>query len=88
MSTEIIENPGFTTPLRAMFGLVAVATLVSSSPWEHADPLTAATAYAGSLMWGVMAAFDQRQPWQRHVTMAVAIGYLVLVVCKVAGAAT
>ena len=85
MSIEARTNYGFTTLMRAIFALVAIATLISSSPWTQADRLTAITAYAGSLMWGVMAAFGNKAGWQRDLTMAVALVYLILVVSKLAG---
>jgi hypothetical protein len=85
MSTEARTNHRFTTSLRALFALVAVTTLISNSPWTQADQLTAITAYAGSLMWGVMAAFGNKPGWQRDLTMAIALVYLILVVSKITG---
>ena len=87
MSTKLRQNQEFTTPLRAIFGLVAIATLLSNSPWEQANQLAAVTAYTGSLMWGLMAAFGNKAGWQRTLTMLVAVAYLALVVSKIVGVA-
>ena len=85
MSSQVRHNEGFTTPLRALFALVAVATLFSNSPWEQPDQLSAVTGYAGPVMWGVIAAFGNKAGWRRHLTAAVAVVYLVLVVGRMAG---
>ena len=85
MSPEARQNHEFTTPLRGLFGFVAIATLLSNSPWTQTDQLAAITAYAGSLMWGVMSAFGNKAGWQRRLTMAIAVVYLLLVVSKLIG---
>ena len=85
MSTEVRRNQEFTMPLRVLFGFVAIATLLSSSPWDQPAPVTAMTSYVGSLMWGVMAAFGNKAGWQRTLTLAIAIAYLALVVSKLLG---
>jgi hypothetical protein len=36
-------------------------------------------------MWGVIAAFGNKAGWRRHLTAAVAVVYLVLVVGRMAG---
>ena len=85
MSTDVQRNDGFTMPMRAVFALVAIGTLLSNSPWEQPDQLAAITAYAGSAMWGAMAAFGNKAGWQRHLTLIVAIVYLVLVFGRLLG---
>jgi len=82
MSIDVSRNDQFTIPMRGIFGLVAIATLLSNSPWDQSDPLAAATAYAGSVMWGVMAAIGNKAGWQRHLILAFAAVYLVLVVIR------
>ena len=78
-------NPSFTAPLRAIFALVAIATLFEQRPWAQSNMLASATTYAGALMWAAIAAFGNRSGWPRHVTMALALIYLVLVIAKIAG---
>jgi hypothetical protein len=85
MSIDVRRNHEFTMPLRALFALVAIATLLGNAPWQQPDQWTAITAYAGSIMWGVMAAFGNKAGWQRRLTLVVAIAYLVLVVGKLLG---
>lgn len=85
MSTEARPNHEFTTPLRVLFGLVAIATFVSGAPWKQSNQLVALTTCAGSLMWAVMAAFGNKAGWKKHLTMGIAIAYLALVVAKIAG---
>jgi hypothetical protein len=85
MSTQTRQNQEFPIPLRALFGLVAIATLFSNSPWAHADRFAALTAYAGSLMWGVLAIFGNKAGWPRALTMIAAIVYLALVASRLFG---
>ena len=85
MARELRESRALTIPFRVLFGLVAVATLFSSAPWDASNPLSASAAYAGSLMWGAIAVLDDRGGWRRHLVMSVAVLYLVLSLCKLAG---
>ena len=85
MSPEARKNYVFTMPHRLLFGLIAVATFIAGSPWDHASQLAAATTCAGSLMWAALAAFGNRTGWQRQLTLAIAIAYLALVVIKITG---
>lgn len=78
MSANIRRDEGFTTPLRCLCALVAVATLLGKSPWQQPDPVSMATAYAGAALWGVLAVFGYKPGWRRHVTWALATIYLVL----------
>lgn len=87
MSIDVSRNYQFTIPMRGIFGLIAIATLLSNNPWNQPDPLAAITAYAGSIMWGVMAVFGNKTGWQRHLTLAFAVVYLVLVVSRLLGVA-
>ena len=85
MSTRVRSDQEFTTPLRVIFGLVAIATLLNNTPWTQSDQLAAVTSTTGSLMWGLMAAFGNKAGWPRSLTLFVAIAYLALVLCKVLG---
>ena len=85
MSTETRKSYLFTTPLRFLFGFVAIATLLSNAPWSQPSALLATNAYLGSLMWGVMAAFGNEDGWKRHLTLAIAIAYLISSICRIIG---
>ena len=87
MSIDASRNYQFTMPMRGIFGLVAIATLLSNSPWNQPAPLAAITAYAGSIMWGVMAVFGNKIGWQRRLILAIAVVYLILVVSRLLGVA-
>ena len=88
MSNEVHKNQDFTMPLRVIFGLVAIATFLSNTPWNQSDQMDAIMFYAGSSMWGLMAVFGNKPGWKRSLTLVVAIIYLALVVGKILGFAT
>ena len=79
MSTNVRSDGEFTTPLRLLFALLAIATLMSSSPWEQPDQLSAIAACASSAMWAVLAVFAYKPGWRRKLTWAVLVVCLVLV---------
>ena len=85
MATEVRNTQGFTTPQRALFGFVAIATLLSSSPWEQSDQPAAMNTYGASLLWGALAAFGYKTGWPRILTWAIAISYLGLLISKLLG---
>ena len=85
MASVNSTNTGFIPPLRAIFALVAVATLLEQRPWAQSSMLMAATAYAGALMWAAMAAFGNKSGGLRYLTIGLALVYLALVVAKAAG---
>ena len=87
MSTNVRSDGGFTTPLRLLFALLAIATLMSSSPWEEPDQLSAIAACASSAMWAVFAVFGYKPGWRRQLTWAVLIICLALVAVSLLGAA-
>jgi hypothetical protein len=87
MTSNLRSNEGFTAPLRMLFALLAVATLLSNSPWEQPDQLSAIAACASSAMWAVLAIFGYKPGWRRQITWAVLVACLALVTTSLLGVA-
>ena len=87
MSANVRSNEGFTAPLRMLFALLAIATLLSTSPWEQPDQLSAMAACASSAMWAVFAVFGYKPDWRRQITWAILVVCLALVAASLLGAA-
>jgi hypothetical protein len=71
--------------LRTICAFNAVVWLFAQPPWFTAGALTTGGAIAGATLWALLAIGGNRAGWLRRATLAVAAGYLGLLLAKLLG---